>query len=494
MNNFTNKNICIIGAGIAGLVTAKTLSQDGFNVLIIERDSSLGGTWAPSRSYPGLRANNSKFTYAYSDFPYPDDVNTFPFADEIRNYLESYAENFNIRSLILFNQEVSNISQTSENPKQLVVTYHSTNNNNDKITRDFDFVVVCNGVFHTPNIPEIEGKGQYSGKILHSSEVTASTYKNGEKVIIIGGGKSAYDCAAWAARHGVSPTLVFRRPQWMAPRYLPGGRIPGDWLVTSRFFSFFLKYYHSNEVKKLFHRLGKPLIWIWWKFTETGWRNDLKIPSVLNPEETLPVGLEKVGVGGDFYSVYNDGLAKAIRGSIKRFTKDGIELNDDSIVKADLVIFATGWKQDIPFLSNELRKEIYDKGYIWLYRHILPPTVPNLGFIGQASSFASQLTFEIGAHWLSEYFLGSLQIPSVEKMNSEIDYIHKWANNNLANRGSEGFIGPFISCYVDDLLDEMGLSTKREKGFIREYFTLFSPSRIAGLANERRSHRNVNLA
>ena len=201
--------------------------------------------------------------------------------------------------------------------------------------------------------------------------------------------------------------------------------------------------------------------------------------------------MEKVGVSGDFYSAYNDGLANAIRGSIKRFTDDGVELDNGSVLKADLVIFATGWQQDMSFLSNELLHKVYTNGYSQLYRHILPPTVPNLGFIGQASSFASQLTFEIGAHWLSEHFLGSLHIPSVEKMNQEIDRAHEWANNNLANRGSEGFIGPFISTYVDDLLDEMGLNTKREKGFIREYFTLYSPSRIAGLGNERRSHREM---
>ena len=251
MSNDLNKEVCIIGAGISGLVTAKTLSQDGFNVLIIEKESSLGGTWASSRSYPGLRANNSKFTYAYSDFPYPDDVDTFPFADDIDKYLNSYADKFKIRDLILFNQEVSNISQISKNFERLAVTYHSTDNKNHTTTRDFDFVVVCNGVFHLPKIPEIEGKERFSRRILHSSEVTAATYNKEEKVIIIGGGKSAYDCAAWAARHGVLPTLIFRRPQWMAPRYLPGGRIPGDWLMTSRLYSFFLKYYHSSKKKDI---------------------------------------------------------------------------------------------------------------------------------------------------------------------------------------------------------------------------------------------------
>ncbi len=49
----------------------------------------------------------------------------------------------------------------------------------------------------------------------------------GDRIVVIGGGKSAFDCAAWAAQQGLSPTLLYRRAQWMVPRYLPGGRIPG---------------------------------------------------------------------------------------------------------------------------------------------------------------------------------------------------------------------------------------------------------------------------
>ena len=102
--------VCVIGAGIAGLVTAKTLAQDGFDVLIIEKDSALGGTWSPSRTYPGLRTNNTKHTYEFSDYPYPDSTDTFPYADDVRNYLESYADNFDIRARIRFNQVVRDVS------------------------------------------------------------------------------------------------------------------------------------------------------------------------------------------------------------------------------------------------------------------------------------------------------------------------------------------------------------------------------------------------
>ena len=40
--------VCVIGAGIAGLVTAKVLLEDGFDVSVFEKEATLGGVWAPS--------------------------------------------------------------------------------------------------------------------------------------------------------------------------------------------------------------------------------------------------------------------------------------------------------------------------------------------------------------------------------------------------------------------------------------------------------------
>ncbi|KAH8112129.1 hypothetical protein DFH11DRAFT_1728943 [Phellopilus nigrolimitatus] len=51
-------SVCIVGAGSAGLITAKTLLDDGFEVHVLTRDRSPGGIWAEERVYPGLSLNN----------------------------------------------------------------------------------------------------------------------------------------------------------------------------------------------------------------------------------------------------------------------------------------------------------------------------------------------------------------------------------------------------------------------------------------------------
>ncbi len=488
MNETPSHRVCVIGAGIAGLVTAKVLHQDGFEVHLFEKDTDLGGTWAPSRTYPGLRTNNSKRTYEFSDFPYPEETTDFPSADDVCNYLNAYADHFQIRPLIQFQSLVTDVSRSDGDPDKLVVSVLSGEERQHEAVHKFDFVVVCNGVLHEPYIPHFEGLSGFTGQVLHSSAVREDSYNHGDNVIVVGARKSALDCAAWAAKQNVSPVLLFRKPHWMVPRYLPNGT-PGDWLQISRFISLLLPYYHAKPSYRLMQILGWPLARLWWGLLTVIWPKELKMPDALKPVERLPFGFEQIGVGDDFYVAINEGTANLKKGSIRRFESNSVELDTGERLPADVVIFAAGWTQNVGFLGAELREEIAPSGRLQLYRQILPPKVRNIGFVGYASSIACQFTAEIGAHWLSEHFLGSLELPRREEMKSDIDRVHKWANIKLPSRGPETFIGPYLVHYIIDLLEDMGCGNRRSEPFLRDFFGPFFPNRFADLAAERQSQR-----
>jgi dimethylaniline monooxygenase (N-oxide forming) len=99
------KRVVVIGAGIAGLVTAKVLRDDGFDVIAFEKEPAIGGVWAESRTYPGLRTNNCRHTYAFSDHPYDRSADLFPTAEQVRQYLASYVDRFGLASLIRLSTE-----------------------------------------------------------------------------------------------------------------------------------------------------------------------------------------------------------------------------------------------------------------------------------------------------------------------------------------------------------------------------------------------------
>src|SRR5262245_6912322 len=138
--------VCIVGAGIAGLVTAKVFKQDGFDVVAFDKAHELGGVWAASRTYPGVRANNSRESYAFSDFPYPDTADDFPTAEQIRAYLNAYTDRFGLRALIQLSSEVVSISRAAEARFLVGVRTHS----GKQIAVEFAYVVVCSGRMPQP--------------------------------------------------------------------------------------------------------------------------------------------------------------------------------------------------------------------------------------------------------------------------------------------------------------------------------------------------------
>ncbi|KAI6115957.1 hypothetical protein F5141DRAFT_637150 [Pisolithus sp. B1] len=88
------ESVGIIGAGAAGLVTAHTLLQDGFeNVQLLTRDKSVGGVWERQRIYPGLSLNNVHGEFCFSSLPMPPPQNQKRLGGEdMRAYMETFAD------------------------------------------------------------------------------------------------------------------------------------------------------------------------------------------------------------------------------------------------------------------------------------------------------------------------------------------------------------------------------------------------------------------
>lgn len=482
MNETSERRVAIIGAGIAGLVTAKVLREDGFDVTVFDAQAEIGGVWSSRRTYPGLRANNSRDSYAFSDFSYPETADVFPTAEQIRGYLRAYLDRFELGSLICLSTEVISVTRASQPGWHVRIRRDGRHPE----VLDFDFVVVCAGVFSEPHVPSFDGQDLFSGPILHSSQLNDPAMVEGKRVVIVGAGKSALDCAAWAGRHAERCTLVFRSPHWMVPRRFLG-RIPTDSLILTRFFELFLRYHRVTDVEAFLHGPARPLVRLWWRLWSRVIRRSLDIPAVLVPDAELPAGFENIGIGGDVYDALRGGQLAVRRGRIERFLGgETIVLNPHEQVAADIVVLATGWRQSFPFFDDDLLRTIKPNGRLHLYRHILPPREPRLGFIGYASSTACQLTSEVAAHWLSQCFCGELELPAATDMEREIAHVLDWAAQVFPGRGEGYFIGPYVAHYLDDLLRDMGAPTRRAGNVLVEYFRPLLPQRYRELAKQRR--------
>ena len=67
----TRSEVAVIGAGFGGLVVAHRLAQDGVDdVVILERDDGVGGTWRDN-TYPGAACDVPSHLYSLSFAPNP---------------------------------------------------------------------------------------------------------------------------------------------------------------------------------------------------------------------------------------------------------------------------------------------------------------------------------------------------------------------------------------------------------------------------------------
>ncbi|XP_013178990.1 PREDICTED: senecionine N-oxygenase-like isoform X1 [Papilio xuthus] len=109
--------VCIIGAGIAGLTSAKYLKDEGIDFTVLECSYYVGGMWRYDswRTYDefdsilhtamifDLRLNIPHPAMELPGYPMPKHLHFFPYAQTYYYYIKSYAEHFNLMEHIQVN-------------------------------------------------------------------------------------------------------------------------------------------------------------------------------------------------------------------------------------------------------------------------------------------------------------------------------------------------------------------------------------------------------
>lgn len=168
----------VIGAGWSGLVACKSMLEEGLSVVALEKKEGIGGVWRYSDdpTIPTVMKTTCCTSYStvmeMSDFPMPEEIGMFPHNIDVRKYLESYAENFNLMPHIRLNTSVTEVKKEDE-------TWHVTYSTGDTYTSTY--LIIASGAHQKPN-RDLEGttlKG-YTGKIFHASEIKATIeeYRN----------------------------------------------------------------------------------------------------------------------------------------------------------------------------------------------------------------------------------------------------------------------------------------------------------------------------
>lgn len=127
-----------------------------------------------------------------------------------------------------------------------------------------------------------------------------------------------------------------------------------------------------------------------------------------------------------------------------------------------------------------------------LYRRIVPISIPNLAFIDLPAPIHTWMFYEVRSHWISDYFLGRIQLPHREKeMYEEIETIRQFIHQ-MFKRKSYYFQYYWLEP-MEIYLKDMGLILNRTNNWISENFSPYLPQRISTLHDERQAKAEGRL-
>jgi cation diffusion facilitator CzcD-associated flavoprotein CzcO len=456
-----NKTIGIIGAGISGLTTAKAFLSQGHAVTVFEKLDTHGGVWSPERRYPGLKIQITRQCYRFSDFPMPDDYPRFPNSEQMHSYLDAYARHFGVHERIRFGTEVVRILRRPDGREGWRLAFRRRGSDDESM--DFDFVVVCNGLFSVPSIPTFPGQDEFKaagGLILHSSQLRDVIVLKDRRAVVVGFGKSAIDMAELALATARSTAMVCRQVHWKFPRRL-FGRINIMRFVLSRFTEVWFPNPEGGRLHRFMHRWLRPVVDLHW------WLSELAIGGQLGLRRgrlrpAIPLRRASVCIGlapADDFKALRDGRIGLHRAAIARLRPGAVELDTGETVPADAVILATGYRQDCAFLGQAEKGVLFDaSGAIRLYRSLINPDIPALAFNGYNGIGACQITAEVGGCWLVRYAEGRLNVPDRDAMQSAIEAELDLRRHLVTTHQTGGtYVSPFTFGYLDQLLRDLGL-------------------------------------
>ena len=167
------KQICVIGAGSAGLTAIKSCIEEGLQVVCYEKTTDIAGLWfyrsdppeGVGRVQKNTITNTSKEINGFSDFPYPKEFPNFMSPKKVYQYFESYAQKFDLIRHIRFEHSVLKVEKSDDydTTHRLKVTVRDERNNT-LTSQVFDGVMVCNGHHTRPRMQSFPGMESFKGE------------------------------------------------------------------------------------------------------------------------------------------------------------------------------------------------------------------------------------------------------------------------------------------------------------------------------------------
>jgi 4-hydroxyacetophenone monooxygenase len=348
--------VLVVGAGMSGLLAAHRLRQAGVDVVIVEKNDDVGGTWYEN-SYPGCRVDNPNHNFSYSfaqrhDWPFH--YSTQPV---LHRYFSDCADAFGLRDTIRFGTEVVSATWSDDARRWSVVVRTATGEE----TLSANAVISAVGQLNRPHYPEIPGVGSFAGPAFHSARWRHDVDLTGKRVAVIGTGASAMQIIPEIAPE-VGELLVFQRtPAWIVPTPEYHDTVPDGltWLYNH------VPAYSEFNRFCIFWKMGDGALanvtvdpaWdqpgsvsamndlVRMMFTEYIKAEFADRPDLLDAVTPTyaPGGKRMIRDNGVWAGALKRDNVRLLTGGIQEITPTGLVTADGTVIDVDVIIYGTGF-------------------------------------------------------------------------------------------------------------------------------------------------------
>jgi hypothetical protein len=318
------ERFCIVGAGPSGLVVARAFAQRGIPFDVLERHRDVGGIWdienPGTPMYESAHFISSKTLSGFDGFPMPAHYPDYPGWREILAYIRSFADTHGLRERI---ETGAAVARATPDAGAWRVELASGE------VRRYGGIVAAIGHDWLPRTPSYAGT--FSGEMYHSVRYRSPREFNGKRVLIVGGGNSGCDIACDAATHADRALISFRRGYHILPKHLFGK--PTDVFFRSG------PQPHARIAQPI---LGAILRLVVGDLTRYG----------LQKPDHKPLASHPIVNSQLLHHLSHGNIAA--KPDVARFAGRTVHFTDGTSEELDLVVFAIGYRHEIPFLGPVL--------------------------------------------------------------------------------------------------------------------------------------------
>jgi 4-hydroxyacetophenone monooxygenase len=204
--------VLIIGAGLSGLCAAIKLKAAGIPYVVVEKNTSVGGTWLEN-TYPGCGVDTPSHLYSFSFAPNTHWERYFAKRDQVADYLERLADRYGVRDDIRFGCEVELARYEPGSATWEVVI----RTRGGREVRTCDVLISAVGMVNRPAVPPLPGLESFEGPAMHTAQWDGEVELAGKRVAVIGTGASAMQLVPGIADTVERVTVFQRSKQWALP-------------------------------------------------------------------------------------------------------------------------------------------------------------------------------------------------------------------------------------------------------------------------------------